>query len=389
MALPISGNLSLKNTAGVGRDISLEVEGSVITGNKSLASISVLAGKTTPHAMTEFFGYGGATLAIVGGEATATYAPLSDERNKNPFVTDITISANGVLQAGTILTATIVGGVSGPFSIGTHQYQWYRVEITKSPTLIAIAGATLNQYTLVAGDALRYFICAARFVQVSGINTMSPWFYSEMTNKIAYAADGDIVITWEDFFNFENGVSVPADWNTVGISPELLNIGTASNWTAASASKPVYTSPEMIWTKTSSHQIKKAIADTHPPVYEVWIKGNFVVFGTFFAQGSGVVLSSNSSNQYVVAGMPAQAGDLLPHVFRIVMNGAASKFQVDKGVETTFTETTSLGTFLSMGTTYSGGSACSFKAKRVQRTPDGTILTALQVADKWLFHGFP
>lgn len=54
--LPGTGSLSIKNAAGAGRSISQEVDGNEV-GNKSLTTLSVTAGKTAPHSMTEFFGY--------------------------------------------------------------------------------------------------------------------------------------------------------------------------------------------------------------------------------------------------------------------------------------------------------------------------------------------
>ena len=56
MALPDSGSLSLKTAAGEGRSIAQEVDGNT-TGNKSLTTLSVTAGKSAPHAMSEFYGY--------------------------------------------------------------------------------------------------------------------------------------------------------------------------------------------------------------------------------------------------------------------------------------------------------------------------------------------
>lgn len=54
--LPESGSLSLKSAAGAVRSISSAVDGNE-TGNKSLTTLSVTAGKTAPHSMLEFYGY--------------------------------------------------------------------------------------------------------------------------------------------------------------------------------------------------------------------------------------------------------------------------------------------------------------------------------------------
>lgn len=54
--LPASGSLSIKTAAGSGRSIAQEVDGNT-TGNKSLTTLSLLAGKTEPHSMLEFYGY--------------------------------------------------------------------------------------------------------------------------------------------------------------------------------------------------------------------------------------------------------------------------------------------------------------------------------------------
>lgn len=56
MSLCTSGDLSILGTAGTNRSIACEVDGNV-TPPKSLCSLSVSAGKTAPHAMTEFYGY--------------------------------------------------------------------------------------------------------------------------------------------------------------------------------------------------------------------------------------------------------------------------------------------------------------------------------------------
>ena len=53
MALPTSGDLSLKTTAGVSRSISCAV-GST---SGSLTTLSITAGKSSPHCMREFYGY--------------------------------------------------------------------------------------------------------------------------------------------------------------------------------------------------------------------------------------------------------------------------------------------------------------------------------------------
>lgn len=54
--LPYSGSLSIKTAAGAGRSIAQEVNGNT-SGNKSLSTLSVTAGKAAPHSMLEFRGY--------------------------------------------------------------------------------------------------------------------------------------------------------------------------------------------------------------------------------------------------------------------------------------------------------------------------------------------
>lgn len=57
MALPTSGNLSIKAEAGTSRSISLEVDGS-ITGDKSLNTLGITAGFSGGGtSMREFYGY--------------------------------------------------------------------------------------------------------------------------------------------------------------------------------------------------------------------------------------------------------------------------------------------------------------------------------------------
>ena len=56
MGLCTSGDLSILGAAGTNRSIACEVDGN-ITPPKSLCSLSVSAGKTAPHGMTEFYGY--------------------------------------------------------------------------------------------------------------------------------------------------------------------------------------------------------------------------------------------------------------------------------------------------------------------------------------------
>lgn len=63
MALPLSGELSIKAAASIPRSIANEVDGN-LTGDKSLRSLSVTAGKSAPHSMLEFYGYSSVSNSI-------------------------------------------------------------------------------------------------------------------------------------------------------------------------------------------------------------------------------------------------------------------------------------------------------------------------------------
>lgn len=331
------------------------------------------------------------TISLAGGVSTAIYTPLVNERNKPPIISSVVITVGGILQYGTTLTATIVGAPVGPFASATPQYQWYKIETEQGGVLTPIAGATSSQYVLQAMDALRYIVCGARFVQVGGFNTLSPWMYSEMTERVGYIADGDVTFAWQDFFNIENAVSIPANWNEAGVDVALINIGTAANWTAISATKPFYDSAtgEMVFTKANSHKIKKETSVTHPPVFEVWIKGKYTAtIGNMLSLGNQQLFGMDSSTRFTSNGLAPQTGDLNQHVFRLKFNGISSSFQVDKGTEVAFDENTPLGTIMQLGITQSGSAPSSFKIKRFQKSANSTFLTSQQVLDKWAFHGY-
>lgn len=57
MAIPTFGNLSIKGTAGVCRSICAAVVEGGGTASNSLRSLSISAGKGSPHGMREFYGY--------------------------------------------------------------------------------------------------------------------------------------------------------------------------------------------------------------------------------------------------------------------------------------------------------------------------------------------
>lgn len=328
-------------------------------------------------------------VTTVDGVATMIYIPLSGELNKKPIVDDLVISSDGPYAEDSTLTATLTGRTNGPFTAGTHQYQWYRLSSLSGGTLTSIAGATNSTYTLVAADVGTFIVCAGRYVQSAGGNANSDWFYSEPTVAISAGTGGDIVFSWEDFFDIESGASVPSNWNDAGVSPELVNLGSGEFWTATSTNKPTFSTDKLVFVKANSHKILKPSTVTHPPKFEVWIKAQFnETVGNLFSFGSNTLLGMNASTQYTVKGMANQTGNLSEHVFRIVFNGASSKFQVDNGSEVSFTETTSFSQYIVLGTTYTGGSPASFNLKRFQRTPYNTFLTPTQVTDKWAYHGF-
>lgn len=57
MAIPTSGNISIKGTAGTCRSICTAVVQGGGTASNSLSSLSISAGKSSPHGMREFYGY--------------------------------------------------------------------------------------------------------------------------------------------------------------------------------------------------------------------------------------------------------------------------------------------------------------------------------------------
>jgi len=65
MALPTSGSLSIKATAGTDRSIACEIDGD-ITGNKSLLALgnSAFGSSEQPHSMSEFYGYSSKSLTL-------------------------------------------------------------------------------------------------------------------------------------------------------------------------------------------------------------------------------------------------------------------------------------------------------------------------------------
>lgn len=56
MALPTSGDLAIKSAVGTSRSIACAVDGN-LTGDKNLCSLSLSAGKASPHCMREFYGF--------------------------------------------------------------------------------------------------------------------------------------------------------------------------------------------------------------------------------------------------------------------------------------------------------------------------------------------
>lgn len=325
------------------------------------------------------------TLTLENGIVTATYVPLVGELNKQPYIDDVVITTGTTYTSGETLTATVTGRVNGSFIPTTHEYQWYRLNGLQEGTLTEIAGATSQTYVLTNTDVGGYVTCKARFVHIGGTNNKSEWLYSNMTSQIQPAPDGDIQHAWEDFFDIETGLSVPANWNTAGVSPSLINLGTGADWTTVEATKPVFSTNKLVF--TNAHRITGTV-NTYPPVFEVWYKLRFTGAGTVLALGNNTLFGADASNNYQSNGMANQAGNQLEHVFRVVSNGINSKFQVDKGAVVTFDEGTTSATTLVMGQTNNGSSPGDFEIKRFQRTADGTVLTDTEVAAKWLYHGF-
>lgn len=327
------------------------------------------------------------SLNISGGTITASYIPLVGELNKPPYVTDLTIS--GTVQEGQTLTATLTGGVLGPFTAGTHLYQWYRLSALYGGTLTAISGATASTYLLTATDVSKFIVCAARFVQVGGGNTMSPWFYSIPTVIVAAGSVSDIPHPWEDKFIMTTTGSIPSNWNDTGVSPNLINLAVGgTNWTTAELTKPTFSVDKLVF--AGAHKVTGTI-QTFPPVVEFWVKAKFTAnSGTMIGWGSQTILGITSGGLFYVRDTSNTfgLGDLNEHVFRVVLNGATSIFQVDGGIENVFTSTFTSATTMALGQTFSGANTADCEIKELYRTADGTVLTTTEVADKWTYHGF-
>lgn len=324
------------------------------------------------------------SVSTLSGVATVTYTVTENERNKPPVVNDLVLSANPGFEVDGVITATIDGTMFGPFTAGTHEYQWYKVTDTQDDTLVEISGATSSTYTPVLADLGAYLICKARFVQVEGVNTESEWFYSEMSDAVAESTGGqDIEYAWADHFNIETGESVSATWNT-DVNPSLINLGSGADWVTVDATKPSFSTDKLVF--AGNHRVE-GYNIAWPPVFEVWIKARFTDVGALLCQGNQV-LFTYSGTGYVVNGGVEQPGDTTEHVFRIVFKGATSIFQIDGGAEIEFDEATTTAQRLILGQTNSGGQDGDFELKLFQRTPDGNYLTTQEVADKWAYHGF-
>jgi hypothetical protein len=340
------------------------------------------------------------SVSVSNGVATASFTPLEAERNKPPEISDLVVTGNSIMGAGTTLTATITGTMNGPFTEGQHEYQWYWIDALTGRTATAIPGATNRQYIIQTTDVDRYLICFARFVQVEGTNNKSEWFESLPTDIVTSAPGGggggdenDINHVWLDFFDIETGASIPANWNTAGVGPTLTNLGSnTSLWTASTGtSKPTYVAPsggakgKLVF--ANAHRIT-GVSSAIPPQWELWVKAKFTASGALLGWGSQTVFGIDTANEFQVRGMPDEPGDLNEHVFRIVMNGANSIFQVDNGPEIIFTEGMTAATTLALGQTFSGANIGDFELYRFQRTAHGTFLTSTEVEAKWAYHGF-
>jgi hypothetical protein len=328
--------------------------------------------------------------SVVNGVATAYYTPLTGELCKKPIVDSLTISSNPAQYAeDSVLTATLVGHVNGPFGEGTHQYQWYELSSTSGGTLTAIVGATSSTFTITSAEVGAYIVCAARYVQDAGGNNASDWYYSEPTPIVVAGTGGDIVFAWEDDLKIESGLSIPSDWSDTTVASELINYGTGDNWTAGATSKPEYVTNKLVFDKTLSHKIVAGDSSTHPPKFEVWMKLQFTATtGNALTFGSNGLLGIDSSTKFTAKGMTATTGDLNEHVFRLVYNGASSFLQIDNGTPITFTESTTTASFLTLGRNYTGGSPASFYLKKFQRTPYNTFLSNAERDAKWIYHGY-
>lgn len=333
------------------------------------------------------------TVSDGGDLFTASYATLTNERNKPPKITDVEItSSTGVVEIGATLTAVITGEVNGPYAASTHEYQWYTTNTVMDGVYTAITGATGATYVPVSADYGKYITVKARFVQNGGSNNTSDYMWAELTDAVVEASvvnDGDINHLWEDFFKIEDGgASVPANWNDAGVAPSLINLGEGFDWTTTATTKPLYDNINGELVFDGGHRIT-GVSNPHPAVFEVWVKARFTGgAGILLSHGNQTIFGTDTSNNWISNNLPPQAGDLNEHVFRIVFNGINSKFQVDGGSEVIFDENTGIGTTLNIGCTNSGVSFGEFELKRFQRTTQGTLLTAQEVADKWAFHGF-
>lgn len=142
MALPTSGNLSIKTAAGTIRSIALEVDGNT-TGSKSLVSLSNSAGKSAPHGMREF--YGVAIPDIRFGTVTCTTGTFSSA---------CSCTARGDVESGSIINVTFCYCAINP---GGGQANFYFFKNTSSgPPTIGLSSSGSGDYTLTSIDSNDY-----------------------------------------------------------------------------------------------------------------------------------------------------------------------------------------------------------------------------------------
>lgn len=167
MALPTSGNLSIKAAAGTSRSIALEVDGNN-TGSKSLNSLGVTAGVSAGGtSMLEFYGY---SSVVVPNAVSGVFAEDTGLAGINGSIVRITWQDNSnnedrfrievvVNSGGYQFVANVSGGINkdlydhdAPTQQGAVSGDSLRYRVRAENTAGASAWAYSNTFTYFNGS---------------------------------------------------------------------------------------------------------------------------------------------------------------------------------------------------------------------------------------------
>jgi len=152
MSINYSGTLSMGN-ATAGQSIRLEEGGP--TTNISLRSLSSIAGKATPDAMSEFYGYTYSPKTFTGVKKIVSPTTSSVNTNQLVVTTATTVYCNafGGASVGCTCTGTIIVGTSpGGSQIGSRSTSVVpQYGNLNSATLAVPVGTYYYQVTAVYG----------------------------------------------------------------------------------------------------------------------------------------------------------------------------------------------------------------------------------------------